>query len=81
MNFKFITPQRVVFNDTVDMAIIPGAKGEFGVLENHEPLIAKLIAGSLRLYKDGTLTQTYQLREGFAEVGPGGCTVMGIIEG
>ena len=78
MKFKIVTPQSVLFDGEADMAIIPGAKGEFGVLDRHEPLIAKLMAGSVRLYKEGTIIETFPITDGFAEVNPQGCIVMGI---
>ena len=48
--------------------VLPLIDGEYGVLPNHAPLIARLGAGELRITgADGQLTH-YYLEGGFAEV-------------
>lgn len=51
LHFKIVTPERVVFEDTVDAAILPTTEGEITVLPHHIPLVALLKAGVLRLKK------------------------------
>ena len=49
-SISLTTPDGAVFEDEVEMVIVPGAAGEIGVLARHAPLIALLKAGSTRIY-------------------------------
>jgi F-type H+-transporting ATPase subunit epsilon len=49
---SLVTPAGPAFEGDVEMLIVPGADGEFGVLARHAPLIAMLNAGSTRIYRD-----------------------------
>jgi F-type H+-transporting ATPase subunit epsilon len=49
---SLVTPEGPAFEGEVEMLIVPGADGEFGVLARHAPLIALLNAGSTRIYRD-----------------------------
>jgi F-type H+-transporting ATPase subunit epsilon len=51
-SISLTTPDGAVFEDEVEMVIVPGAAGEIGVLARHAPLIALLKAGSTRIYSD-----------------------------
>lgn len=56
LQFKIVTPERVVFEDAVDEVIIPTTEGEIAVLPDHLPLVALLKAGVLRIKKGGEET-------------------------
>jgi F-type H+-transporting ATPase subunit epsilon len=63
-----VTPEKTVFSQDATFVVLPLADGEYGVLPNHAPLIARLGAGELRLTgDDGKLTH-YYIEGGFAEV-------------
>ncbi len=49
---SLVTPEGPAFEGDVEMIVVPGADGEFGVLARHAPLIALLNAGSTRVYRD-----------------------------
>lgn len=51
LQFKIVTPERVVFEDSVDEVILPTVEGEIAVLPDHIPLVALLKAGVLRIKK------------------------------
>ena len=52
LQFKIVTPERVVFEDSVDEVILPTVEGEIAVLPNHIPLVSLLQAGILRIKKE-----------------------------
>ncbi|MEK9132249.1 MAG: ATP synthase F1 subunit epsilon [Patescibacteria group bacterium] len=54
IHFKIVTPERVVFEDTIDEVIMPTVNGEIAVLPEHEPLVTLLKAGVLRIKKGAT---------------------------
>ena len=45
MHFKLITHDRVIFDEDVNEIYTKGVDGEFGVLENHVPLMTALDVG------------------------------------
>lgn len=53
INFKIVTPERTVFEDSVDQATLPVSDGEITILPNHRSYIASLKAGEIAIKKDG----------------------------
>ena len=73
--FELVSPDRISFSGEVDQVDVPGSEGDFGVLAGHAPLIALLRPGLMTVYSGGEQTKLVVLG-GFAEVGPGGLTVL-----
>lgn len=68
LSFVLVTPERIVYSDdAVDMVVAPGADGELGILPNHEPLLAALAIGELRL-KRGAEEESFAVHGGYVEV-------------
>jgi F-type H+-transporting ATPase subunit epsilon len=74
-HFELVSPERLVFTGQVTQVDVPGEDGDFGVLAGHAPYVATLKPGVLTIYGDGG-PQRMVVRGGFAEVGPGGLTVL-----
>ena len=72
--FDLVSPEDVLFSGEVEHVVVPGTEGEFGVLAGHAPLVAMLRPGILRIL--GTEEQRILVFGGFAEVSPGGLTVL-----
>jgi len=51
INFKIVTPERVVYESEIDQATIPTAQGEITVLPNHISLVGVLKPGELMVKK------------------------------
>ena len=64
-----------VFDDEVDMVIVPGRNGQLGILPHHTRLISSLGVGELRIKKGGT-EQSLLISGGFVEVRPDKVIVM-----
>ncbi len=47
MKLEIITPDKKLFEGSVNSAVFPGSEGSFGVLNNHAPMIATLKAGKV----------------------------------
>ncbi len=62
-----VTPERRVFEGEVENAVLPGAEGDFGVLERHERFLAPLRIGKARIQQGGR-THWAAVAGGFAEV-------------
>jgi F-type H+-transporting ATPase subunit epsilon len=77
LHFELVTPERLVRSDEVYMVVVPGSEGEEGVLEGHAPFMTTMKDGALRIYKtEGAPPEEVLVRGGFAEVAPGGLTVL-----
>ena len=57
MSFKLeiISPQNKVLDDDVDLCIMPGIEGDFGILKNHMPFLTTLRLGIAYIYKKKNL--------------------------
>ena len=70
LKLKIVTPERVVYEDSIDSVTATTAMGEITVLPNHIPLVANLQAGELRILSNGD-EQFLVASSGFLEVRPG----------
>src|SRR5260221_14577239 len=74
-HFDLVSPEKLLFSGEVNQVDVPGSEGDFGVLAGHAPLITTLRPGILVIYGErGALRIVVD--GGFAEVGPGGLTVL-----
>lgn len=76
IEFELVSPERLVLSEAVEMVVLPGAEGEFGVLPGHAPIISSLRPGVIRVYEKGAVTERFFVAGGFAEVVPERCTVL-----
>jgi F-type H+-transporting ATPase subunit epsilon len=74
--FELVSPERLVLSQAVEMVVVPGAEGEFGVLPLHAPMISTLRPGVIRVYEKDAVTERIFVGGGFAEVTPARCTVL-----
>ena len=66
-NLQIITPQKVIYNNNVDMIIVRTVEGDMGVLANHAPLVTSLAIGEMKI-KIGKKEEKYFVSGGFLEV-------------
>ena len=50
---EIVSPDRLLLSQPVDMAVIPAAEGEMGVLPGHSPMIVLLQGGMITLHEGG----------------------------
>ncbi len=67
IKLEIVTPEKKVFDDTVDSVTVPTATGEVGILPNHAPLISSLKSGILS-YTNKGLSEKMVVSGGFVEV-------------
>ncbi len=75
LKLEVITPERRVFEDEVDMVIVPGSEGMLGILPRHAPLFTGLGHGEMRVQKGGA-EYTLAVFGGFMDVREGRVTVL-----
>ena len=77
LHFELVTPARLYRSEDVYMVVVPGTEGDFGVLENHAPVLSTIRDGALQVYKsEGAAPEMIEIRGGFAEVDAKGLTVL-----
>jgi F-type H+-transporting ATPase subunit epsilon len=74
--FELVSPERLVLSEPVDMAVIPGSEGDFGVLAGHTLMISTLRPGVIEVWQGETVTDRLFVGGGFAEVTESRCTVL-----
>ncbi|MEC9208769.1 MAG: F0F1 ATP synthase subunit epsilon [Pseudomonadota bacterium] len=75
-SFELVSPEKLLLAEEVDMVIVPGAEGDFGVLIGHAPLISSLRPGVIDTYNGGKVADRIFVAGGFAEVTGERCTVL-----
>ncbi len=76
VEFELVSPERLLLSEQVDMVVVPGSEGDFGVLPRHAPLISTLRPGVIRVFEGREVRQRIFVAGGFAEVTPERCTVL-----
>jgi F-type H+-transporting ATPase subunit epsilon len=76
VQFELVTPERLLLSEMVEMVMIPGTEGNFGVLPGHAPLISSIRPGTIDVYEGQTVTRRIFIASGIAEVTPERCTVL-----
>lgn len=74
--FSLVSPEKLLLSENVDMVVVPGTEGDFGVLAGHIPLISTIRPGVIAIHNGGTVTKRLFVAGGFAEVTPDRCTVL-----
>ena len=76
IRLEIVTPESVVVNEEVQIAMAPGSLGEFGVLENHTPFMTTLNIGTVH-FKDVNGQERFVfVNGGFAEALPDRVTIL-----
>lgn len=75
LHFDLVSPERRVFAGEVDMVVVPGSEGDFGVLANHAPFMSTIRTGAIAVHSGSDVTRTF-IRGGFAEVTANGLTIL-----
>ncbi len=76
VEFELVSPERLLLSEHVDMVVVPGSEGDFGVLPRHAPLISTLRPGVIRVFEGREVRQRIFVAGGFAEVTSERCTVL-----
>ena len=67
-HLDIVTPERLIFSGEITSVVAPGLSGYFGIMANHQPMIAALSPGVLRM-EEATGGQTVMsISGGFFEV-------------
>ena len=76
VEFELVSPERLLKSEPVEMVVVPGTEGDFGVLPGHSLLIAQVRPGVIDIHEGGAVKESIFVAGGFAEVSPEHCTVL-----
>ncbi|HKF63804.1 MAG TPA: F0F1 ATP synthase subunit epsilon [Dongiaceae bacterium] len=76
VQFELVSPERLVVSRPVEMVVVPGVEGDFGVLPGHAPLISEVRPGVIAVFEGGKVEERIFVAGGFAEVTGDRCTVL-----
>jgi F-type H+-transporting ATPase subunit epsilon len=72
---EIVSQDRTVFQDDVDIVILPGVAGEMGILPHHAPVLTILKYGVIKIRKAGK-EELFAVAGGMAEVQPTVVTIL-----
>ncbi len=72
---EIVSQDRTIFQDDVDIVILPGADGEMGILPHHAPVLTTLKFGVIKIRRAGK-EELFAVAGGVAEVQPDIITVL-----
>ena len=76
VEFELVSPERLLLSEPVEMVVVPGAEGDFGVLPGHAPMISTVRPGVISIHAGGAVQTRIFVAGGFAEVTRERCTVL-----
>ena len=76
VEFELVSPARLLISEAVEMVVVPGEEGDFGVLPGHAPMISQVRPGVIDIHGDGKVQSRIFVAGGFAEVTEQRCTVL-----
>ena len=76
VEFELVSPQRLLMSEPVEMVVVPGVEGDFGVLPGHSLLISAVRPGVIDIHEAGQVRDRIFVAGGFAQVSPERCTVL-----
>ena len=51
VEFELVSPEKLLISQPVDMVVVPGAEGNFGVLAGHSPFISTIRPGVIDIFE------------------------------
>ena len=72
---EIVSQDRTVFQDDVDVVVLPGATGEMGILPHHAPVLTTLKYGIIKVRRHGK-EDLFAVAGGVAEVQPTIVTIL-----
>ncbi len=76
VQFELVSPEKLLLSEDVEMVVVPGAEGDFGVLPGHAPMISTVRPGVIHVFEGGSVKTRIFVAGGFVEVTTERCTVL-----
>ena len=76
VQFELVSPAKLLLSEDVEMVVVPGGEGDFGVLPGHTPMLTTVRPGIIDIYENDKVTKRIFVEGGFAEVSGERCAVL-----
>ncbi|GAB6855473.1 ATP synthase F1 subunit epsilon [Asaia astilbis] len=73
---EIISPEKLLFQKEVEMAVLPGEEGDIAAMPDHAPIMLLLRGGIVSLYENGVVTERFFVSGGFADITADRCTIL-----
>lgn len=75
LHLKIVTPEKLIFDEQVDMITVSSEDGQLGILPHHANLMAKLEPGELRIKNKGK-EEVLATGDGFLQISANIATIL-----
>ena len=75
LEFELVSPEKLLVSEAVEMVVVPGAEGDFGVMAHHVPFISIIRPGVVELHKKSGVEKIF-ITAGYAETHETECTIL-----
>ena len=58
VQFELVSPEKLLLSEAVDMVVVPGSEGNFGVLAGHSLLISTVRPGVIDVYEGNQISES-----------------------
>ncbi|MAV82351.1 MAG: ATP synthase F1 subunit epsilon [Pelagibacteraceae bacterium] len=59
IELKVVSPQKVIFQKEVEMAVLPGTEGDFAAMQDHSPFISSLRPGQMAIMSNNKTEESF----------------------
>ncbi|SES83466.1 ATP synthase F1 subcomplex epsilon subunit [Natronincola peptidivorans] len=74
-HLEIVTPDRVFYDDEVEMAVVRTTEGDVGILDEHISMVSPLKIGKIKIKKEGSFKEA-AIAGGFVKVIQGETTII-----
>lgn len=68
MELIVLTPEKEIYSGEINSVKVPGANGQFEVLNGHAPIVSSLVTGPVRILSADGNKKIFNITKGFIEV-------------
>lgn len=76
LKLELVSPEKLILSENVEMAVLPGGEGDFGVMRGHSPVISTLRPGEIVIFEKNKVKSRIFVGGGFVEVNDQVCTIL-----
>jgi F-type H+-transporting ATPase subunit epsilon len=76
IELKVVSPQKIIFKKEVEMAVLPGAEGDFAAMQDHSPFISSLRPGQMAIMSNNKAEESFFVSGGLVMLKGKVCEVL-----
>jgi len=74
--FELVSPERLLFSESVESVLVPGTEGEMTVMAHHAPVMSSVKPGLVVAKSAAGVEHRFVVFGGFVDVLPDSCTLL-----